>query len=83
MVAGVPSISFDILAGPRDIITHGVDGLLVPDGDEAGLAAAMQRLIDDRVLRQTMGMRAAKVAERLSLYKIARQYVDFLFPKGG
>lgn len=44
MAHGCIPISYDIKYGPSDTITHGVDGLLVPDGDTDELAAAIDRL---------------------------------------
>lgn len=37
MAAGCIPISYDISYGPPDIITHGVDGFLVPDGNVEAL----------------------------------------------
>ncbi len=47
MARGCPVISYDIKYGPREQITDGVDGFLVPDGDRAAMAARMIELIDD------------------------------------
>lgn len=44
MAAGCIPISYDIRYGPSDIITDGVDGFLVPDGDIAALAAVIERV---------------------------------------
>ena len=38
MAAGCLPISYDIEYGPADIVTHGVDGFLVPRADEKALA---------------------------------------------
>ena len=38
MGRGCIPISYDMPYGPSDIITHGVDGFLVPDGDSLALA---------------------------------------------
>lgn len=45
LAAGCIPIAYDVPYGPSDIITHGVDGFLVPDGDTAGLAAAIGHVI--------------------------------------
>jgi poly(glycerol-phosphate) alpha-glucosyltransferase len=44
MAAGCIPISFDIPYGPSDIITDGVNGFLIPDGDTDAMAAAIVRL---------------------------------------
>src|SRR6185436_14775046 len=43
MAAGVPVIAPDA-GGPAEVITDGVDGVLVPAGDTAALATALARL---------------------------------------
>ncbi|WP_350269306.1 glycosyltransferase [Brevibacterium sp. CBA3109] len=60
MANGCIPISYDIRYGPSDVITHGVDGFLVPDGDVGQLAATIQRvaLMDSAEL---MKMRKAAV----------------------
>jgi GalNAc-alpha-(1->4)-GalNAc-alpha-(1->3)-diNAcBac-PP-undecaprenol alpha-1,4-N-acetyl-D-galactosaminyltransferase len=64
MACGLPAVAFDCPSGPREIVTDGVDGLLVPDGDEDALATAMIRLIDDPDLRGRLGSAALAVRER-------------------
>lgn len=44
--------------GPEDMIEDGSTGLLVPGGDAIALAAAMERLIGDRRLRERIERRA-------------------------
>lgn len=68
---GLPAVSFDCDTGPRDIIRHGVDGLLVPPGNEQGLLVALERLMGDSDLRKTMAYRAIDARERFSIEKIA------------
>ena len=41
--------------GMPEAVRDGQNGLLIAPGDVAGLAAAMNRLLDDAALRQTMG----------------------------
>ena len=70
MACGLPVVTFDYKCGPRDIIDHGENGLLVEDGDITGLAAAMMRLMDDEALRKRMGENAKNVVERYSEEKV-------------
>ena len=45
MGRGCIPISYDIPYGPSDIITHGVDGFLVPNGDIQALAARIREVV--------------------------------------
>ncbi|MFE6971744.1 glycosyltransferase [Isoptericola sp. NPDC057653] len=61
MARGCVPLAYDIRYGPSDIVTDGVDGFLVPDGDIDALAAAIQRFVtlDGEAVRR---MREAAVA---------------------
>lgn len=71
---GVPAVSVDCDTGPRDIIRHAVDGLLVPPGDPAALAGALASIMGDQALRRRLAHRAGEAAERFSLEKIAAMW---------
>jgi glycosyltransferase involved in cell wall biosynthesis len=75
MVAGAPVIAFDCPHGPRDIIRHGENGLLVRDGDEAALAEAMSKSLNDRDVARRLSENARKDAVRFSSARIADQYL--------
>jgi glycosyltransferase involved in cell wall biosynthesis len=49
LLAGLPVVASHVGAIP-EVITHGVNGLLVPPSDGAALTAALVRLVDDRTL---------------------------------
>ena len=75
MAHGLPAVSFDCRAGPRDIIRDGTDGLLVsPEGGAPGLARAMETLMRDEPRRQEMAGAAVAVRERFSMERIAAQW---------
>lgn len=76
MAHGLAVVSFDCDTGPRDIIRHEQDGLLVPLGDVAKLTAALDRLMGDTLTRQRFAERAMEVRDRFSMEKIARKWEE-------
>lgn len=57
MAAGLPVVATNA-GGPAELITDGVDGLLVPTANAPALASALERLRDDRELRRRLGAAA-------------------------
>jgi glycosyltransferase involved in cell wall biosynthesis len=74
MLSGLPVVATDI-RGAREEVVPGETGALVPVGDPASLAAALQRLVADAALRARQG--EAGRARALALYDedkvVARQ----------
>jgi glycosyltransferase involved in cell wall biosynthesis len=63
--------------GIPEIVTHEVDGLLVPPGDAEALARAIARLMDDSELRRMLGQRArVKIQERFHLQRNTEHLAD-------
>jgi glycosyltransferase involved in cell wall biosynthesis len=58
----VPVIASDI-RGCRQVVEHGVSGLLVPVGDADALATAVEKLAGDPAGRRSMGHAARQRAE--------------------
>lgn len=76
MQHGLAVVTTDNGAQP-EIITHEVDGLLVPPDDPAALSAAVQRLIDDPALRRALGQAARRtVAERFDYTEFVHQIIN-------
>ncbi len=74
MSYGVPAVSVDCNTGPRDIIRHGVDGLLVPQDDQAALVDALRKFMEDDALRQRYSKRAVEVRERFSMERVVQKW---------
>ncbi|MFI8346453.1 glycosyltransferase family 4 protein [Streptomyces sp. NPDC085596] len=64
MAAGLPVVSTDADHGPRNILTEGEDGMIVPCGDADAMAGALLRLVRDDELRRKMSETAVRNAER-------------------
>lgn len=80
MACGLPVVSFDCPAGPDEIITDGVDGLLVPSGDVHALAEKLMVLMSDENLRRRLGQQARQTAQRYDMATLADQWIT-LFEK--
>ncbi|HYB30396.1 MAG TPA: flippase-like domain-containing protein [Solirubrobacteraceae bacterium] len=73
--AGTPVVASDI-AGYRDVVRDGVDGVLVPRGDAQALAEALRDLWDEPVRRAAMARAAALGAERFAWSHVAEQVME-------
>ena len=76
MACGLPVVSFDFKCGPKDIIRHGENGLLVKNGDIQGLADALMKLMGDDELRRRMLLEARKVTETYSEEVVMKQWME-------
>ena len=77
MATSLPIIATAVGGNP-ELIEDGVHGLLVPSGDTAAMARAMQRCIDEPEFAKGLGSAARqRVESRFSLDAMAAQYSDF------
>ncbi|MHA6266511.1 glycosyltransferase family 4 protein [uncultured Aliiroseovarius sp.] len=73
-LSGVPIISFDCEFGPREMIRHEVNGLLVQTGDIDGMADNLSRLINDTQLRARMSAASYLNVEYLDPDRILKSW---------
>lgn len=71
---GLAPVSFDCPTGPRDIIEHGQDGLLVEYKDVDALAASIIELIEEDARRKAMGEAAYEKSKRYQTEAIAERW---------
>lgn len=79
---GLPLVTTDV-PGCREVVTDGVDGLLVPVHDAAALATAIARLLDDKPLAARLGEAARAKAlsefdERIVIERTLAVYQELL-----
>jgi phosphatidyl-myo-inositol alpha-mannosyltransferase len=73
--AGTPVIASHI-AGYADVVTDGVDGVLVPPADPQRLAEELQAMYHEPVRRIAMGSAARVAAQRYAWPRVAEQVED-------
>lgn len=72
---GLPIVSFTCKCGPRDIISHGIDGYLVEDGNIEALADHLSLIMGNTSLRYTMGRAAKQSAKRFDETIIMKKWI--------
>ncbi|MEU3754539.1 glycosyltransferase family 4 protein [Streptomyces olivoreticuli] len=79
MHAGLPVVATDCPYGPREILTDGTDGVLVPLDDSDAVdayAEALLKLTGDAELRRRLGAAARETAHRYEPSRIAQRYEE-------
>ena len=76
---GIPCIAADCPgSGVRALMAGGARGLLVPVGDEAALAEAMQTYVDNPDLAARYGQAGLEIAAEYAPEPIGRQWLDLM-----
>lgn len=79
LAMGVPSICTDCpVGGAAMMIQDGINGLLIPVGDENALYAAMCKIASDESFSRKLSNEAIKIRENYSVEKIYRKWMDIL-----
>ncbi|MBP5423128.1 MAG: glycosyltransferase family 4 protein [Paludibacteraceae bacterium] len=76
MSCGIPIVSYSCLCGPKDIISEGKDGFLVPVGNEQAMAERIIYLIEHEDVRQQMGMAALEKSKQYSIDIIIQKWMS-------
>lgn len=69
--------------GPPEFIEHGVTGLLVDPFDAGAVASALDRLLSDETLRETIGCAGRRRASDFAWPEIASQYQNHVYDELG
>ena len=76
MACNIPVITTNVF-GPREIITNGQDGFMVEPGSAEGLATAVEMLLEDKELYNTISSRAREtVQSRFDMKKQSFKLLD-------
>ncbi|HVX16973.1 MAG TPA: glycosyltransferase family 4 protein [Acidimicrobiales bacterium] len=75
MAASTAIVASD-LPGYRNVARPDRDALLVPPGDPALLAGALQRALDDATLRRDLVASGERRADDFSMHRLAARYVE-------
>jgi glycosyltransferase involved in cell wall biosynthesis len=78
MACGAAVVATDCDSGPREVIEHGVNGLLVPVGDPEALQGAVSRILDDPAVRTRLRGHARLRARWFDASRMVRRYEEAL-----
>ena len=78
LVRGTPVVAYDVRYGPRDLIRHGIDGLLVERHEPDALADAIVELVEDPARAAEMGRRGREILDRLPVEHFESAWLDVL-----
>jgi len=74
MACGTPVIATSCPYGPPEIIKDGVNGILVPPGDEEALSQAIIWVLTDEVLKQRLSQNGKERSQDFNARTIAFLY---------
>ena len=83
MACGAPVVATDCPYGPAEIITDGVNGLLVPPKDVDALSSAIVRVLTDPPLRGRLSENGRARANDFDARTIAAAYGDVFLKVAG
>lgn len=78
LACGTPVVAFDCPTGPKEIIRHKENGLLIEHQNINELIEAMNIMVKDEVLYSKCKQNAKKSVEKFSLYVIGNQWLELM-----
>lgn len=75
---GCPSIAFDCLTGPREIIEDKVTGILVEPENIEKLSYEIQSLVDNRKYREMLSSNSKKILDELDIKIIIKKWIKVI-----
>lgn len=78
LALGLPVIATDVPSGgTEELMEDGVNGLVIPTGDQEALERAMDRLLGDPAYADRLGREAARIQERLAPERVNPLWRDY------
>ncbi len=74
-------ISYDCVAGPSDIIEDGVNGFLVPQGNQEEYKKKLSKLMESNTLRNQFQKESISIRQKLSIENVGDDFLKFILPK--
>lgn len=75
-VCGLPLIAYTCKCGPRDIISDGINGFLVQEGDQEEMVQRILELIRNKNLREQMGAESFQNSKNYEVEKVMNQWLN-------
>ena len=71
---GLPLVSFDIVTGPQDIISHDVNGYLIPSRNIDDMASKVGMLMDNSDLRIRFSQQSVLDLDRFEFEQVLKAW---------
>ncbi|HVI20334.1 MAG TPA: glycosyltransferase, partial [Gaiellales bacterium] len=71
---GVPCVAFDVSPGVREVVTHEMDGIVVPPGNTARFADALATLMLDEPMRRRFGRHGHDSMQRFAPDQVVQRW---------
>lgn len=81
MACGIPCVSFRCKYGPEEIVTNGINGLLVENGDVRALAESILFMINHSEERLRMGIAAREMTRCFQKDIIMKEWIELFDSK--
>jgi len=78
MTAGCCCVAFDFVAGPRDIITNNINGIIVENKNTVALSETIDSLIINQQLRINLEKNAMSLKKNLDKLTIVQKILNFI-----
>lgn len=79
LAMGIPSVVTDCpIGGARMVIKDGINGLLVPVGDEEAMAGAIRKILANEEFAERIGKEAAKIKYEFPVEVIAEKWLNVI-----